>query len=105
MNKKSQEASKAIEKVDGTELLDPVVDLRATPTDSGVRFTWLPPADVNGSVTFVYSLTTRAGSETGRTIETSVDAASDPGDEVCIRVVVTRNGFTDSGSQTACAAR
>lgn len=89
-----------------SDLLDPVVDLVGTATPTGVSFTWLrPDGDQPEDLVYVFTQTSDAGSATGRTSELSATIASEPGVEICVRVVVTHDGSSDSGWREACATR
>lgn len=89
-----------------SDLLGPVEGLNGVATDAGVEFSWQPPVDTpTGDIEYVYTTSSTAGSQTGRTTSLEVAVGSEPGVEVCIRVVVARQGSSDSGSRRVCASR
>lgn len=89
-----------------SELLDPVEGLVAESDETGVAFSWQPPPDAAvDDLEYVYTTTSGSDSTTGRTSNLTVAVEAEPGDEVCIRIVVTRQGSSDSGSRQACATR
>jgi len=83
--------------------LSGVEDLRGSAVEGSVAFTWAAPLAEPGDVYVFQRTIDGAEGITGRTDETTVmftDIAS--GREVCLDVVVTRSGSTDSASRKAC---
>lgn len=92
-------------------LLSAVADLTADVSDGTepstariVTFTWAAPdgVDDRSEVAYLYTLTIDGTSETSTTELSEVVTTADAGVEVCIRVVATRSGFSDSPSREAC---
>jgi eukaryotic-like serine/threonine-protein kinase len=87
--------------LDDADLLLPVDDLTGAASDGGVTFTWTAPAA--GPLEYLYTLTTEGSSVTAATTATQISAPAEPGTEVCIRIVSTKQGSSDSASRATCA--
>lgn len=89
--------------VGDAEFVSSVQDLKGSPSDGIVTFTWEAPNSELSDV-FVFGRTIDGGDlVTGRTGEMSVSVeGATPGQEVCIDVVVTRSGASDSAAKKVC---
>ena len=92
----------SVTNLDDTAVLPPVGELTGVASDDGVTFTWEAP-DANGALEYLYTLTTDGSSETASTTATEVSVPAATGSEVCIRIVTTKSGSSDSASREACA--
>jgi serine/threonine protein kinase len=92
----------SVTNLDDTAVLAPVGELTGVASDGGVTFTWTAP-DAEGALEYLYTLTNDGSSETASTTSTEVSTPAAPGAEVCIRIVTTKAGSSDSASREACA--